>query len=212
MKTEFLKGLIPDTVPNRDQIIADIFAENGRDIAAAKEPFKDYESLKTQLVTAQSTITTLEAAKGDTAKLQTELDKYKTAETARLAQEEADRVNRGIAARFTVARGTAEFLDPLVEAAVLEAFKVAVLNPANQGKGDTEIYASLTKDKPYFKGQNNPPDMGPGAGGDNGGGANTGGVTLKAFQEMSLVERTNFRDKNPEAYNTLRTMANAQRK
>lgn len=56
MKREFLQNFKVGDQPLPKDVIDAIMEENGRDIEAAKKPFADYDTLKTQLETAQKTI------------------------------------------------------------------------------------------------------------------------------------------------------------
>ena len=56
MKREFLQNFKLNDQPLGKEIIDAIMAENGRDIENAKAPFADYETIKTQLSEAQTTI------------------------------------------------------------------------------------------------------------------------------------------------------------
>ena len=56
MKREFLQNFKVGDQPLPKEVVDAIMAENGRDIEAAKKPFADYDTLKTQLETAQKTI------------------------------------------------------------------------------------------------------------------------------------------------------------
>lgn len=56
MKREFLLNFKVGDQALPKEVIDAIMAENGRDIEAAKKPFADYDTLKTQLETAQKTI------------------------------------------------------------------------------------------------------------------------------------------------------------
>ena len=56
MKREFLLNFKVGDQPLPKEIIDPIMAENGRDIEAAKKPFADYDTLKTQLDEAQKAI------------------------------------------------------------------------------------------------------------------------------------------------------------
>lgn len=56
MKTEFLQNFKVGDQPIPKEVIDAILAENGRDIEAAKKPFADYDTIKTQLSEAQKTI------------------------------------------------------------------------------------------------------------------------------------------------------------
>ena len=139
-----------------------VFAMNGKDVENAKGKLqKDVDTMKSQLAEAKETIATLEANKGDTAALQAELDKYKQAEEQR-KQEEKDAAERAkILERFNAAKGDKEFSSEYAEKGVLEAFSKAIVDPANTGKGDAELFASLTHDKEgVFKSAHPPVNMG----------------------------------------------------
>lgn len=56
MKREFLQNFKVNEQPLPKEIIDEIMAENGRDIEAAKKPFADYDTVKSQLDEAQKTI------------------------------------------------------------------------------------------------------------------------------------------------------------
>ncbi len=56
MKTEFLQNFKVNDQHLSKEIIDAILAENGRDIEAAKKPFADYDTVKSQLDEAQKTI------------------------------------------------------------------------------------------------------------------------------------------------------------
>lgn len=198
MKTEFLQSLIPETVEGRDEIIKKIFAENGKDVEAAKKPFADFESIKTQLADAQATIETLKASSGDAAKLRAQLDEYEAKEAQRVEDEKKNAKQREIAQRFATVRGAAEFIDPDIESTILSKFGTALTDEANKGKGDAEIYTTLTKDKPYFKSQNPPVNMG--GVGDVG---KAGAVTAEQFAKMGIRERTALQQRDPKQYDLL---------
>ena len=139
-----------------------VFAMNGKDVENAKGKLqKDVDTMKSQLAEAKETIATLEANKGDTAALQSELDKYKQAEEER-KQEEKDAAERAkILKRFNAAKGDKEFSSEYAEKGVLDAFSKAIVDPANTGKGDAELFASLTHDKEgVFKSAHPPVNMG----------------------------------------------------
>lgn len=139
-----------------------VFAMNGKDVENAKGKLqKDVDTMKSQLAEAKETIATLEANKGDTAALQAELDKYKQAEEQR-KQEEKDAAERAkILERFNAAKGDKEFSSEYAEKGVLDAFSKAIVDPANTGKGDAELFASLTHDKEgVFKSAHPPANMG----------------------------------------------------
>lgn len=139
-----------------------VFAMNGKDVENAKGKLqKDVDTMKSQLAEVKETIATLEANKGDTAALQAELDKYKQAEEQR-KQEEKDAAERAkILERFNAAKGDKKFSSEYAEKGVLDAFSKAIVDPANTGKGDAELFASLTHDKEgVFKSAHPPVNMG----------------------------------------------------
>lgn len=139
-----------------------VFAMNGKDVENAKGKLqKDVDTMKSQLAEAKETIATLEANKGDTAALQAELDKYKQAEEQR-KQEEKDAAERAkILERFNAAKGDKKFSSEYAEKGVLDAFSKAIVDPANTGKGDAELFASLTHGKEgVFKSAHPPVNMG----------------------------------------------------
>lgn len=121
----------------------------------------DLKKARDELKTAKDTITTLEANKGDTDVLQAELDKYRQAEEKRQHEAAEAQAMAEIKSRFAAAKGTNEFSSEYAEAGVFEAFRSALDNPANKGKGDNAIFAELTKDKDgVFKPQNSNTNMG----------------------------------------------------
>ena len=56
MKREFLQNFKVGDQAMAKEIVDEIMAENGRDIEAAKKPFADYDTIKSQLDEAQKTI------------------------------------------------------------------------------------------------------------------------------------------------------------
>lgn len=160
MTTDFLDKLLPPDLDGRDEIIKKIFAESGKTLNAEKSKHADYEAIKTELETAKGTIAELEKNKGDTAVLNAELEKYKAAEQQRAADAERARERASIESRFeTVANGR-QFVHSFVRDGVFNEFMTAVKDSANAGKGDKEIFDSLTKDKDYFASQNPRGNMG----------------------------------------------------
>jgi predicted lipid-binding transport protein (Tim44 family) len=171
MKTEFLEKLIPSTVEGRDEIIKQIFAENGKDVNAEKAKYADYDTIKTQLADAKTTITTLESTKGEATAMKAELDRYKAADEQRKKDEDAAKARKETESRFDAAVGTEKkFVHEYVRAGVIGEFEKALTDPANTGKSDKEIFDTITKDKDYFASQNPPGNMGGANGMQNVGG------------------------------------------
>lgn len=66
MKREFLQNFKVGDTPLPKEIIDAIMTENGNDIEAAKKPFADYDTIKSQLETARNTLKDLEGQDIDT--------------------------------------------------------------------------------------------------------------------------------------------------
>lgn len=197
---EWLKGLLPETLDKRDEIIAAIMAEKGKAFTEATSRFADYDQNKTELAAARKTITDLQAAGGDATKLKEELDRLKSAEEQRQKDETAAAVRRAVEQRFVAVRGDREFLDPVIETALQAAFVAAVAEEANNGKGDAAVFEALTKDKPYFKSQNPP---GPGDKMKAPGAVEDKALTQEAFNKLTATQRAGVRARSPEVYNAL---------
>jgi hypothetical protein len=147
--------------------------------------------LEGQLTTANTTIATLEAAKGDAAALEAELGRYKQAETERKQAETAAQLRAAVEARFDAVVGDRKFLHDFVRKGVLDEFERALADNANAGRGDRDLFDALTKDKGYFASQNPPINMGGAGGGDP-------ETDKDKFQKMSLYEQMIFAKKHPE--------------
>lgn len=121
----------------------------------------DTKKLRDELNDAKDTISALEAAKDDTNALQAELEQYRAAEEKRLAEEKTAADRAKVLERFKAAQGNKEFSSEYAERGVLGAFSQALNDPINEGKGDVELFAALTKDKDgVFKSANPPVNMG----------------------------------------------------
>ena len=111
----------------------------------------DLKKARDELKTAKDTIATLEANKGDTEALQAELDKYKQADEARQKAEREAQEHAALVERFNKVKGEREFSSPYAESGVMDAFRQAIADPANTGKGDAELFDTLTKDAAVWK-------------------------------------------------------------
>lgn len=161
MKREFLKAIEGLS----DEAIDKIMAENGKDIEATKSKYSDYESIKTDLKTAQDTIGELEKSKGDAAALQKTIDEYKAADAKREADAKAAAARSDVEARFGKALGERKFAHDYIKSGVLNDFEKALSDEANKGKGDVEIFDALTKDKAGIFASQNPASVNMGGGG-----------------------------------------------
>lgn len=108
----------------------------------------DVKKARDDLKTARETISTLEANKGDMETLQAELEKYRQAEQERTKAEQEAAEQAAMLERFNKAAEGKEFSNDLAKNGLMEAFRAAVNDPANTGKGDAELFGMLTKDVP----------------------------------------------------------------
>lgn len=111
----------------------------------------DLKKARDELKTAKDTIATLESNKGDTEALQAELDKYKQADEARQKADREAQEHAALVERFNKVKGEREFSSPYAESGVMDAFRQAIADPANTGKGDAELFDTLTKDAAVWK-------------------------------------------------------------
>lgn len=124
---------------------------SGGEYVAKGKYDSDLKKARDDLKTAKETIATLEANKGDTEALQAELDKYKQADEARQKAEQEAAAHAALVERFNKVKGDREFSSPYAESGVMDAFRQAIADPANTGKGDAELFDTLTKDAAVWK-------------------------------------------------------------
>lgn len=149
MKREFLKGLGIE-----DDAIKKIMAENGSDIEKAKA---DLESARKDLAEKEKKVTELteqlKSFDGSNEKLE-ELQKkvadFEKADAERKKAEEESKANAEILERFNKVVGERKFKHEDIKNGRFNAFKTALSNAENKGKGDTEIFDNLTKDLDCF--------------------------------------------------------------
>lgn len=127
----------------KDMKLADL--STGEYVAKGKYE-SDLKKARDDLKTAKETISTLEANKGDTDALQAELDKYKKADEARQKAEQEAAAHAALVERFGKVKGDREFSSKFAEAGLLNEFQKAINDPSNTGKGDKELFDSLTND------------------------------------------------------------------
>ena len=161
MKREFLRGLGIDK-ETEDKIMA----EYGKDIQEEKaeqariqndlaEANKTIEMYKTQM-------TELEKKAGDNADVKKQLDDLKSqiAEEKRLAEEKAADEQMTAIIREAFPKDK-KFVNDYTEAAMISQIKAELAKPENKGKGVSDIFSSLTKDKEgIFSNPNQPGNMG----------------------------------------------------
>lgn len=143
------------------EVAAQIFAERGKELAEANTAKAEIE---TELATAKKNLETLTAeaetlrtanANGDEWK--TKFEKLQNDIAEEKKQAEADRVAKekfaAIENRFNTAMGDKKFSHEAIRESYLKKFGEALDSEEYKGKGDNEIFRTLTKDdKTAFKG------------------------------------------------------------
>lgn len=161
MKREFLQNLkIGDQALTKELIDA-IMDENGKDIEAAKKPFADYDTLKTQLADANKAIEDFKGLDIDGVKKAADdwKAKYEQAEkdySAKLADMEFDSLLSGA---VSTAKGkNAKAIRALLDVDALKSSK-------NQSDDIKAALDALKKDSGYlFEDAETPPPYAPGPG------------------------------------------------
>ena len=111
-----------------------------------KEQKEEIEFLKRQLAEKDETISNLEKAKGDSAAVQAELEKYKKAEAERAKQEKEAQMDAILTQTAESALEGREFVNEYTRAHFLGELKKAIQDPANKGKKPADLFAGMTKD------------------------------------------------------------------
>lgn len=111
-----------------------------------KEQKEEIEFLKRQLAEKNETISNLEKAKGDSAAVQAELEKYKQAEAERAKQEKEAQMDAILTQTAESALEGREFVNEYTRAHFLGELKKAIQDPANKGKKPADLFADMTKD------------------------------------------------------------------
>lgn len=164
MKREFLQNFKVGDQPLPKEVIDAIMDEKGRDIEAAKKPFADYDSIKTQLQTARDGLKAFEGVdvenlQGQIKKLQGDLDAKDKAHQAELAELA---FNGTLKDAITAAKG--RNAGAIIGA--LGADKVAALKESkDQTKDIAAALEGLKKDSGYlFESEQTPPPYAAGTG------------------------------------------------
>ena len=192
MKRDEVKTLIPEITDEQLKSLLDI---NTADIGKAKG---DFDGIKSKYDAEIKARTDLEAEvktlKGSTknatemeaklAKLQKEIDDRTEAEKQAI-------IDKAMSERFTGTIGDKKFINEFTQGGVLNEFKAALADKANQGKSDADIFAAITKDREGLFSNPNPITTTPGAGGS---GALPGAATNEQLAKMSFDEYKAFRN------------------
>lgn len=147
MNREFLKNA---GVP--DEAIDKVMAEYGKDIQAEKDKAKqsadDAASFKKELETYKTKVADLEKASEGNETVKKELDDLKAqiAEEKRIAEKKAadEQLTATIKAALPQDR---KFVNEYTEQAMIREIKAEMDKAENRGKGISEIFGALTKDR-----------------------------------------------------------------
>lgn len=172
MKREFLQNFKVGDQPLPKDVIDAIMEENGRDIEAAKKPFADYDTLKTQLDEAQKAIKSfqdqdIEGVRQSAKRWEEKYNQAIKDHEAKVADMAFDQALEGA---ITAAKGkNAKAIKALLDVDTLKASK-------NQEADIKAALEGLQKDSGYLFGSDEVPPAyaaGTGTGAYQGGNANT---------------------------------------
>lgn len=187
MKTEFLQNFKVNDQPLSKEIIDAILAENGRDIGAAKKPFADYDTIKSQLDEAQKTIKGFQDAGADIEAVRKSAkdweDKYNAA-VSESNQKIADMAfDHALEAAITGAKGrNVKAIRALLDVDTLKSSK-------NQESDIKAALEAVQKDNGYLFDDGSTPPPYAGGTGEGSGGAYSSDAALRAA--MGLPAKTN---------------------
>lgn len=95
---------------------------------------------------AAETLKQLQENTGDVESMKAKLEEYQKADEARQKAEQEQAAHAALVERFNKVLGERQFSSEYAKSGVLDAFGKAINDPANTGKGDSELFDSLTKD------------------------------------------------------------------
>ncbi|MBR3819621.1 MAG: phage scaffolding protein [Clostridia bacterium] len=141
-------GEIGLTVPEEKKSAFDTAVrENYKTVSEHDKVVRARDDYKSQLDTANNTISELEKNKGDVASLQSQIDTYKQEKADREKAEQEAQKNAAYMARFEKLHGERTYTNEFTKNGVFAEFKEALGKPENEGKSDADIFAALTKDR-----------------------------------------------------------------
>ena len=186
---DFLKGLDLDK-----ETVDSIMAEYGKNLQGLKETNED---LTKKVNTYETEIKTLkESSQNDENWKETfeALDtKIKNQEAENKKKQEDEILTNNIITVF----GDKKFTSDYVKNGLISDIKSELNKPENKGKGISEIFESLTKDKTgIFENPNKPANM-PGMGEND---TTSDNITKEMFNKMSYLQRVELKEKNPELF------------
>ena len=154
MKRDDIKKEFPEATDEQINRLLDI---NSADIGKARG---NAGKLQEDLDAALETISELKANAEDSEKLKQRIAEFEQAEAERKEAEKKAAERAELEERFGAVSGKKKYIHDMVREGVLNDFGKALLDKANRGKSDAEIFDALTKDKGYFASENPPGNMG----------------------------------------------------
>ncbi len=121
--------------------------ENYKTVSEHDKVVTARDNFKSQLDTANNTISELEKNKGDVAALQAEIDTYKQEKADREKAEQEAATNAALMSRFEKLHGERTYTNEFTKNGIFAEFKAALDNKDNQGKSDADIFAAIIKDR-----------------------------------------------------------------
>lgn len=148
--------------------VKSILTEHGKTVTSETEKVK--KDLTNEINTYKDTINNLENQikempnSDDVTKLQNEINDMKQKESQRIADEKAKQEDEILTNNIITVFGDKKFTSDYVKNGLISDIKSELNKTENKGKGISEIFESLTKDKTgLFENPNQPADM-PGMG------------------------------------------------
>lgn len=154
MKRDDIKKEFPEATDEQINRLLDI---NSADIGKARG---NAAKVQEDLDAALATISELKANAEDSEKLKQRIAEFEQAEADRKEAEKKAAERAELEERFGAVSGEKKYIHDMVREGVLNDFGKALLDKANRGKSDAEIFDALTKDKGYFASENPPANMG----------------------------------------------------
>ncbi|OUP59069.1 phage scaffolding protein [Butyricicoccus pullicaecorum] len=176
MKREFLQNIKVGDAALPKEIIDVIMDENGRDIEAVKAKFADYDTIKTQLEEAKTTIQSFKDQGQDIEAARQKAAEWENKYNQAIADHEAEKAEREFMADIVdeITRRRGRNKDAIIGA--LGKDQMDALRSSKNRKDD--IKAAFDKFQPdnsyLFDGEQTPPPYSPGAGSQNMGGKVSG--------------------------------------
>lgn len=195
MKREFLKELGLE-----DEAINKIMAENGKDIESLKGKLSDTEQKLSEaqgkVTQYESKVTELEKLSAGNAELKKQLDDLNAKIAADKAAAEKANADKELTEKIVAAFGEKKFVNDYTKNALIDEIKTELVKPENSGKGISEIFTALTKDKDGVFANPNPADM-------HGMGNVDLTISKEDFARMGYTNRLKLATEHPETYKKL---------